>query len=381
MAELVPRVDSKNSTYTPLSGGATFTGTWVDVRTYLSVIVAAKADVAGTLYVEFANTSIPSAAESTLSYEVVAGSNEVHRLTVTRPFCRVRYTNGASAQSTFGLTTLLGQHTLLSSPLNSVIQADADAIVTRSVPIEAEIALGKVAGHSIINVFGRNSDIDTTSVPEDVWAGGGVYTGFPTGAAELVTVTSSSVNDTALGSGARTVELSGLDANGVEQTEIITLNGTSLVDSVNTWTRVNRVVVLTSGSSNQAANTGIITVAHKTTTSNIFAQLPIGGNITQIGCYTVPTGKTALLQYVEVMLDRTTGAGTGTAQGALWIRPYNKSPYLYKSFSLSQSDEHQQNIYGGIALPALTDIAIRITSVSANDTIVYAHMDFTLVGD
>ncbi len=49
---------------------------------------------------------------------------------------------------------------------------------------------------------------------------------------------SSSANDTSAWSGARTIKIFGLDASGVEQTEMITLNGTTAVDSVGTYTRV-----------------------------------------------------------------------------------------------------------------------------------------------
>lgn len=42
------------------------------------------------------------------------------------------------------------------------------------------VATGKVEGATSINKFGKNSDIDTGSDPEDVWEGGGIYDFYPT---------------------------------------------------------------------------------------------------------------------------------------------------------------------------------------------------------
>lgn len=60
-------------------------------------------------------------------------------------------------------------------------------------------------------------------------------------------VLSSSANDTAAGSGARTVEVTGIDSNWALATEIVTLNGVTPVQSVGTYYRVSRVDVVTVG--------------------------------------------------------------------------------------------------------------------------------------
>ena len=124
-------VSTVNSTTTPLLAAATFTGTGVDVSVYPSVVVAALTDQAGTLYIEFSpdNTNW----DSSLSFTVTASVNEVHRITVTRQYFRVRFTNGAVNQTYFRLQALLGSQPSLTSALNSTVQSDADALVTRSV--------------------------------------------------------------------------------------------------------------------------------------------------------------------------------------------------------------------------------------------------------
>ena len=58
-----------------------------------------------------------------------------------------------------------------------------------------DISRGLVPGISELSKFGRNSEIDTATDPEDIWNGGGLYTGFPDGAAETIDVFSSSILD------------------------------------------------------------------------------------------------------------------------------------------------------------------------------------------
>lgn len=125
-------VDSSNSTAIALSAGSTFTGTAVDVSSYTSVVVAAKSDRAGDLYIDFSVDGTNW--DSTISFNVAADTNEVHRLTITRRYYRVRYTNSSGLnQSYLRLQAMLGYQQQLTSNLNSTVQSDADSITARSV--------------------------------------------------------------------------------------------------------------------------------------------------------------------------------------------------------------------------------------------------------
>jgi hypothetical protein len=58
-----------------------------------------------------------------------------------------------------------------------------------------EVARGVFTEYHINTKFGRNSDIDTASPSEDVWNGGGLYTGFNCTSSEQLEVFSSDVDD------------------------------------------------------------------------------------------------------------------------------------------------------------------------------------------
>lgn len=123
---------TNNSSSALVVNGNTWAGTWEDVSGFNTVTVAAKTDQSGSLYVEFSPDGTNG--DSSISFETSANINEVHRLTITRRYFRIRFLNNSGASQTFfRVQSLLGNHPLLTSALNSTLQPDADAIATRAV--------------------------------------------------------------------------------------------------------------------------------------------------------------------------------------------------------------------------------------------------------
>jgi hypothetical protein len=363
------KVSTVNSSATPLNAGATFTGTGEDVSGFNSVVVAAKTDQDGTMYVEFSpdNTNW----DSSLSQGVAAGTNEVHRFTITRRYFRLRFTNtSASNQTYFRNQVMYGNQTQLTSGLSSVVQQDADALTVRTVDPEIAISKGLFEGYSVVNKFGRNSDIDTGSVPEDVWNGGGVYTGFPTGSPEQFEVFSSSASDT----GVLTFTYLPTSTSTAYVTATVTLNGTTPVATGVTGYRIHTAQYNNSNAT--TFNVGEITVRHITTTANIFCKMPIGRSQTNVASYTVPYGYTA---YIRRLFCRVIGGTSGIADGALWIRGNGMSPRLRRPFSSATADAFEELPYGGIAVSQQSDIVVRITGVSTNNLDIIAGYDLILI--
>lgn len=58
-----------------------------------------------------------------------------------------------------------------------------------------DVALGKVTNFAINTKFGRNTDIDTSTTPQDIWSGIGSYTGFNCIVAQTLSVVSDDAND------------------------------------------------------------------------------------------------------------------------------------------------------------------------------------------
>lgn len=160
-------------------------------------------------------------------------------------------------------------------------------------PFELQVSRGQITGHRSVTIFGYNPDVDTARVT--VWP----YTGIiplPTVALQMK-VSSSSANDTANGTGARTVYVAGLDANHNEISEIVTLNGQTAVLTTQFFLHINEAYVATAGSSLSAE--GDIYFGDGTVTAGVPATvydiIKFDYNQRITGSYTIPAGYTGYL--------------------------------------------------------------------------------------
>mgnify|MGYP000479348130 FL=1 len=365
-------ISSINSTTTPLASGASFTGTAQRVIGYSSVITSVKTDQAGTLSMQFSIDGTNW--DSQINFSVVPDTNEIHRFSVSKEFYRCVFTNtSASPQTYLRLQTIAGSHQTITSPLNYLIQQDADSIVTRTISEEVSISQGLFQNYSIVNKFGKNPDIDTGTVPEDVWEVGGAYTGWAA-SAETLQVFSSSAADTSAGTGARTVRITGLDQNYDSLSETVTLNGVTPVVTTGSFLRVHTATVLSAGSG--GVNAGTITVRQSTTTANVFIGIIVGVNQSNSSAYTIPAGYTGYMRSLHSACGTQAAVAVG---GGIWTRPFGGVFRQRRPFYFGNSFRLSDIIYGGLVFTEKSDIIIRITECSTNNTPVNAGYDLILV--
>lgn len=237
------------------------------------------------------------------------------------------------------------------------------------------LAKGDIPGQKLFSKFGSNSDIDTATTPEDIWEGGGVYTGMNSTGAETLAISSDNANDTAGGTGARTVIVEGLDASYNEISETITLNGVSVVNSVNSYLRMHRMYVTTAGSA--GGNQGIITTTQSVTTANVFSKMPATYNQTQIGCYTVPAGKTA---YVFEVFFSSMVSGQSESIVHFKMRPQGGVFRVMFSAGISQNGGTLlKNSHPLLIAPEKSDLKLSAHSVTVNGTNIAGSFDMILV--
>ena len=163
---------------------------------------------------------------------------------------------------------------------------------TSDIDFYLAVAKGDFTGYTKVSKFGRNPSVKSADY-ETIWDGSNFYP-WPT-AAETLSVVSDDANDTSAGTGARTVEIEGLDSSWDVLTETVTMNGTTPVVTTGLFLRVYRARVVTAGSS--GTNEGTITFTN-TTSSNVIAQISVdtsGFGQTLMACYTIPAGKTGYL--------------------------------------------------------------------------------------
>jgi hypothetical protein len=369
------RYSTLNGTVTPLSAGQTWTGT-PELNNYSDGLVSCYTDQAGLLYIDFSLDGVNW--DSTLTFIVSESRHELHRIVKGSRYIRVRFENSsASNQTVLRVGLMFGTFTAPNLPLNATIQEDSDAAVVRTIDSELDIAAGRFTGYSVVNKYGTNSDIDTASVPEDVWEAGGVYTGFPS-SAENIEILSSSAADASAGTGARTVRVMGLDADFNSLSETITLNGTTPAASVGQFIRVHTATVLSAGSG--GVNAGTITVRQATTEANVFLNLNPGRNQSNCSAYTVPAGYTAYMRSLHMAIRGTAQANTPAAiEGNIWTRAFGGVFRSRRPFVVSSNYRLYDAIYGGIPFTEKSDIVLRVTASSGDNVSVAGGYDLLLV--
>jgi len=176
--------------------------------------------------------------------------------------------------------------------------------VGTSEPFELQVSRNQVGWHYPLFKFGFNPDIDNSL--ETIWSEGGLYSYLS--AATVLKVSSSSANDTSAGTGARTVELFGLDADYDEINEIVTLNGQTAVNTTQSFLRVYRMIVRSAGTG--GTNAGVIYAGTGTVTAGVpankYATVAVGDGQSLMALWTVPRGYTAYLFQTNVTAACTT---------------------------------------------------------------------------
>ena len=236
--------------------------------------------------------------------------------------------------------------------------------VGTSEPFELQVARGQVAWHYPLNKFGYNSAI--TDTEETIWSEGGIYS-YITSHATLY-VSSSVAADAGAGTGARTLEVQGLDADYNLKTEVVTLNGQTQVALSGTWMRVFRAFVTLAGSGGTAAGTIYIGDSGATggvPDNNVYANLS-SGNQTQLALWTVPAGHTFYLDRVSFTAALSSANAYMTTK--FNIRIFETNVFRTILIDTLQSGELRFDIAYPIAIPEKTDIECRAVSSSASAT-------------
>lgn len=361
---------------TPLAAGVTWTSPWVDVSDSSSVTSIIIADAHCHLYMEFSpdQTFVFTPEE----FECLANLEDRHKLSVIAPWFRVRVKNGPDDQTQLYVTSMKGHQSFLTAHLNEIINQDADSLPVRNLPAELDIMQGKLGGFNVVNKLGKNSNLASGTSIQFITEAGGTYTGFPISDAETIAISSDNINDTAAGSGARSVFIIGLNENWELISETVILNGLTPVNTVNTYRRAHTMFVTDSGDKTTAStiNAGTITATHSTTTSNVFLTILPEIGSSNYAVYTIPAGKIGYLYQYAPQIRK---GVSSSIDGSFWIRPFGGAPRHRRPFEVSQGGYPEGRPYGGLQLPEKTDIAAIATDVSVGSISAAVAFDIILV--
>lgn len=168
-----------------------------------------------------------------------------------------------------------------------------------------EVARGRVRGHEAVFIGSRLPVLNISDGSIDVWTGGGVLGTLD--APDIMKVSSTSADDVRLiGSGARTMLLTGLDGDYNAQSETIELLGVSSAFTVNEYLRVFSLESILSGDDDR--NIGDISVFDDTG-GTLQCHCVANKNISEDSQYTVAAGHSLQLIQAVPNVTRLVGGG------------------------------------------------------------------------
>lgn len=365
-----PVISQGNTSTDNLTAGNSYTFTGSGELTLNSdVLVVLFMDQAGILKIQFSQDNINW--DSTITKQVNAGSNEFSTAVKGLRYCRVVVTTDSLTTSVFRLQTEFGTFRQGNSPLNASIGLDSDAIITRPSDFYNEANLNRRADVLPFKKFGYNEDVDTGG-DEVIWSVGGTGTDFLVDTAETLDFVSTDANDTNGGTGCHGVVIYGIDENRKQKIEVILLDGTTPVTSVNIYLGINRIAVFRAGSGKR--NAGTINVTQ--TTSGIqMAQMPAGEGTTQQCIFYVQADYTALIDYIFINVLRLGGGSDPVVTVKLNVFSFvSNAFYEIARFNIDTGVENVVPIELDDPLPVTEQTVVFLTcSTNTNNTSINAR--------
>lgn len=187
--------------------------------------------------------------------------------------------------------------------------------------IALRAARGLLPGWSVYVWRGHNPDVDSAAAEDVVeWGGSVQYLD----AAETVSVVSASTDDDVGGTGVTAIQIAGIDANGFELIEVVTMDGTDAVTTTGEFLRINTMTAAASGTG--GTNAGVIT-ATASTTGYVMGEIDAGDGISHQGIYTVPAGKRATFGGADINIIKASGTNP-VVRVKIFVRASSATPWL-----------------------------------------------------
>ena len=189
-----------------------------------------------------------------------------------------------------------------------------------------QIAQGLIAGHSVESISGYNP---STSAGDAVWSAATPYPWSSLVTAQTLYLKSSTNNAT---DRSMSIFIDGLDANYVNQTEVITLNASDSRTAVATTKQFLRIHEVRCNGAD--TNVGDITTHITSGSGTVVSKLSAGRGSAKAGVYTVPAGYTGYLFKGDASSTAATvvnfmGRYFGKAFMVLHVAIVDNSTYIY----------------------------------------------------
>lgn len=186
---------------------------------------------------------------------------------------------------------------------------------------------------------------------------------FPDDFSQQITVSSSDSADESTGLGVQTLTITGLSTTGARLSETITMNGTTNVTTINSFSAVNQLRAATTGGNRR--NSGDITIVSPSSTGLEISATEVSLSSTlQAGVsngliYAVPNGSSAYILGVEFDISNVTQNSTVKVSGYMTQTDVANSPvqrifgnnFLFPNINDTDSATHTETLTLPIKIP------------------------------
>ena len=271
-----------------------------------------------------------------------------------------------------------------------------------ALPFYLAISSGEIKNFDCIDKFWEAPALQTTDTDVEIREQQEKYTFSADGVADIDTLSSDNVSDTAI-----LIKVSGLSADGSAIDWYANLNGTTKVliygtiaealaqsgTNISFW-RVHRLENISGEEDGTTAknitgnvycyvdDTTVTTPGVPDDTTNIRAKIIDGNNQTQMAIYTIPKGKTGYLIQGDMSMSRPTSS-TSTAVLHYESRRFGWVFKIKKTIGLISAGTSYFKDIRSVPdiIPPLTDLVILNRLVSANNVWISASFQIILVDD
>lgn len=228
------------------------------------------------------------------------------------------------------------------------VSMETDAVVADS-SYEMNVARGLVPGQYVEMKNGYCPSMSAGGAT--VWCQGNLYPWASWTTAQRLFVISTSASDTGQG-----LYIEGLDASYNKISEIVTTNGTTAVQTTNSYLRINRGY-LVSGN----VNVGTITQRLTSGTGTVIGGMVPGSSRNKQGTFTVPNGYTAYILYGDVSSYKN-GQGQIDGQIDMKVRTSATTPFMTVFASIAANGQYRNDFNVPLAVPQRSDIDVQFNS-------------------
>lgn len=320
-------------------------------------------------------TSISQGGTYALTAVTATGKYRVYRVAGLIKV-RVRaaaFTSGTAAITIVGSNPINWTESLMSGQYNSTLPTLADGgFGPVQLDMNGRIVTSAITGFGAAFTFGdvTLAAIATASVRRTAYTEPASVAAF--------SIKSGNAADTSAGTGARTVTITYLDSTYVQQSETITLNGTTCVNSVTTTARYfESVKVVTGGST--GSNVGLLTFYTGTGCVTTVGTIPATDNQTLWAHHYVQTGKTSNITGLSVNHSGTTvGSGAVFFLKSLPLNIANAVESQVGDFHrlYGQSSTAPRSYVSPIKVNGPARITVYVTPETSSSTVYRASIDF-----